>query len=252
MESSYIQVPFLKTSGYCPVCEKHTTFQANTEWLRDTLLCVNCGSIPRERALFAVIQMYFPNWRNLFIHECSPAKRYVSSKLRNESLSYIGTHYDVTIPFGSSHPDGEYRSEDLENQTFHSELFDLVITQDVFEHLFRPDKAISEIARTLKPGGAHICSFPIVNKSLPSRRRATLQSDGTVIHHMDPIYHGNPIDPSGSLVTIDYGYDIADYLDRWSNLNTTIIYIDDIDRGIKGEYIEILVSRKGCSSSVIL
>ncbi|WP_371419407.1 methyltransferase domain-containing protein [Bradyrhizobium sp. CCBAU 051011] len=35
---------------------------------------------------------------------------------------------------------------------FADDTFDLVITQDVFEHIFRPDLAISDIARTLKIG----------------------------------------------------------------------------------------------------
>ncbi|WP_424361378.1 methyltransferase domain-containing protein [Methylocystis parvus] len=236
--------PFLKVAGYCPVCESKAEFLAESEWLRDTLLCVGCGSVPRERALLATLKMYYPHWRDLTIHECSPAERKVSYKLRDEAKSYIGTHFDRSTPFGEMNAEGKYRSEDLENQTFATESFDLVITQDVFEHLFRPDKAIAEIARTLRPGGAHICSFPIGNKSLPSKRRATLQADGDVIHHMEPIYHGNPIDPSGSLVTMDYGYDIAEYFDRWSGLNTTIVYMEDMTRGISGEYIEILVSRK--------
>jgi len=37
------------------------------------------------------------------------------------------------------------------------ESFDLVITQDFFEHVLRPAK---EIARTLKSGGAHIYAVP--------------------------------------------------------------------------------------------
>jgi len=38
--------------------------------------------------------------------------------------------------------------------------FDLVITQDFFEHVLRPAKAFAEIARTLKPGGALIYAVP--------------------------------------------------------------------------------------------
>jgi ubiquinone/menaquinone biosynthesis C-methylase UbiE len=43
-----------------------------------------------------------------------------------------------------------------EAQSFPAESFDIVVTQDVFENLFAPDRAIKEIARTLRPGGAHI------------------------------------------------------------------------------------------------
>jgi hypothetical protein len=66
-----------------------------------------------------------------------------------------------------------------------------------------------------------------------------------VEHLHPPVFHGNPMDPDGALVTVDWGYDIADYLDRASGLSTTIWSIDDLSRGIRAEYIEVLVSRKG-------
>jgi SAM-dependent methyltransferase len=92
--------------------------------------------------------------------------------------------------------------------TFPDGTFDLVATQDVFEHLFDPFGAEREILRTLRPGGLHVFSCPIVLKNLPSRRRANLV-DGQVVHFLERQYRGNPIDEAGSLVTIDGGYDIV-------------------------------------------
>lgn len=40
--------------------------------------------------------------------------------------------------------------------TLEDESFDLVISQDVFEHLFNPELAFAEVARTLELGGAHL------------------------------------------------------------------------------------------------
>lgn len=117
------------------------------------------------------------------------------------------------------------------------------MTQDVFEHLFHPDKAIAEIARTLRPGGAHVMTVPIILKDKPSRPRATI-ADGEVVMHGPVEYHGNPVDSSGSLVTRDWGYDIADYLFEHSAMPTSIFYIDDMSRGIRAEFIDIVVSRK--------
>jgi SAM-dependent methyltransferase len=132
----------------------------------------------------------------------------------------------------------------LESQTFVDESFDLVITQDVMEHIFNPDKAFSDIARTLKPGGAHIFTVPLVRKEQPSVRNATKDENGnvTILHYPD--YHGNPIDSQGSLVTMYWGYDICDYILQHSGLYTTIVYIDNISLGIRAELIEVLISRK--------
>jgi SAM-dependent methyltransferase len=241
-----------RVDGFCPICAVPATFIATRDdaldvqwwphWFRDALICDKCGSLPRHRALFATIERYYPNWRQLDIHESSGIAHAASLKLRTGAASYTDTQYDPSIGFGSMHEHG-YRSEDLEAQTFPDERFDLVVTQDVFEHLFNPGAAIREIARTLRPGGAHICTVPIVRGSEPSRRRARLV-DRRIQHLLEPQYHGNPVSAEGSLVCIDWGYDIATFLARESGLVVTIVYIDDIGRGIQAAYNEVLVAQK--------
>ncbi|MBA2591465.1 MAG: class I SAM-dependent methyltransferase [Gammaproteobacteria bacterium] len=46
--------------------------------------------------------------------------------------------------------------EDLEQQTFADEAFDLIVTQDVLEHEFPPDLVHQQIGRTLRSGGPHV------------------------------------------------------------------------------------------------
>ena len=164
-----------------------------------------------------------------------------SGKLSDRSLSKSPRTQPQSTRYSSS---SGWRNEDLENQTFADETFDLVISQDVMEHIFNPEKAFSEIARTLKPGGAHIFTVPIVNKQKPSRVRATLEVNGEINYLEEAQYHGNPVNPKGSLVTRDWGYDICNFILKHSGLYTTIAYIDDISLGIRAEYIEVLISRK--------
>ena len=189
------------------------------------------------------IGKYFPGWRSFSIHESSPTPRGASEKLRRHAAHYVPTHYFAGFPRGDMHPSG-FQNQDLENQTFPDETFDLVITQDVMEHIFNPAKAFTEIARTLKPGGAHIFSVPLVNKERPSEIWAQRDEKGGISYLHEPEYHGNPISEEGSLVTMHWGYDICDFIYKHSGLCTSINYIDDISRGIRAEYIEILVSRK--------
>lgn len=233
---------YFEHRGFCCVCDKEVTFAADGPYFRSTLRCPFCKLAPRYRALFACLTKFFPDWREMDIHESSPGWDLVSRRLAKEAKSYIATQWDTSIPFGAIHPKG-YRSEDLQAQTFADETFDLVVTQDVFEHIFEPDKAIAEIARTLKPGGAFIATVPIVLKTRPSRRRASLV-DGRIVHHLEAQYHGNPISNDGALVVMDWGYDIASYLHRHSGLNVIMIQIDDIDLGIRADLIEVLVATK--------
>jgi len=232
---------FFEHEGKCPVCDSTLGFRAHGLPLRNSFLCLNCSSSPRERAIIETINIFYPNWRDLTIHESSPGSMGSSKKLQAECRNYIASQYDTSIPFGTSK--NGYVSQDLENQTFEDESFDIVITQDVFEHIFRPDLAIKEICRTLRVGGAHICTVPMVMREAPSLRRA--EKIGDDVRYIYPAeYHKNPIDETGSLVTVDWGFDIAGYFSCHGPLVTTIVHIDDLEKGIRAEINEVLVCRK--------
>lgn len=232
----------LRNEGYCPVCASDTIFLAEHPWLRDHYLCTKCCSIPRERALMRVLNSFYPAWRELTIHETSPGNRGASVKIAGECGNYIASHYFANVP-GGSFKDG-IRCENLEKLSFADESVDIHISQDVMEHIFSPNLAFKEIARTLRPGGAHIFTVPIVNKFQSTRRRATLLSDGTIQHLCSAQYHGNPIDAQGCLVTFDWGYDICQEIFGASGMFTHIIQIDDLNNGIRAEYVDVLVAIK--------
>jgi SAM-dependent methyltransferase len=239
---SRTSIPVLTSSGRCPACAANVTFVAHDSWLRDHFLCSNCGSIPRERALMAVVEMYFPQWRGLTVHESSPVDRGASKRLRQECAHYIPSQYFPDRPPGSMVR--KVRCENLEALTFADASIDLHITQDVLEHVFHPSQVFREIARTLKPGGAHIFTVPIGNRQAPSKLRASIDAEGVISHLEAPVYHGNPISEEGSLVTVDWGYDICSRIFEACGLYTHLIYIDDLSRGIRAELIEVLVTIK--------
>jgi SAM-dependent methyltransferase len=131
----------------------------------------------------------------------------------------------------------------LEKQTFPDACFDLVVTGDVFEHVLDPAPAFSEIARTLRPGGAHVFTVPWYwwKQTLVRARR---NDDGTTMYLEAPEYHGNPIDEGGSLVVTEWGPDLCDFIFRASGLTTSAILIRDMKLGLAGEFCEVFISAK--------
>jgi SAM-dependent methyltransferase len=224
-------------------------FVALEPYLRNSYFCSHCGSIPRERALMATIELYFPKWRELVIHESSPGSGGASKRLAEE-----GTHYIASQYFADKLPgtlvDG-VRCENLEALSFADESIDLHITQDVMEHVFHPAQVFREIARTLKLGGAHIFTAPLEKKHEPSVVRARLDADGTVTHFDTAVYHGNPVSAQGSLVTIDWGYDICRHIFEACGLFTHLVHLDDLSKGIRADLNEVLVTIKPRAGALV-
>ena len=232
-----------KNYGFCYSCNQITQFIASNQWWRDFYICDHCGSIPRERAVMYCIEKFFPDWREKKIHETSPVARGTSLRLKNEAKDYTATQYFPEVKRGKIYRG--FRNENMEQLTFDDQSIDLHISQDVFEHIFDPAKAFREIARTLKAGGAHIFTTPLVNKNMPTEWCAKMKPDGTIQHLISPPeYHGNPVSSNGSLVTVHWGYDITQYIFDACGLFTEMVYIDALVLGIRAEFIEVLITRK--------
>ena len=226
--------------GVCPICEKKTMFIKNDPWLRDHYLCVKCHSIPRQRAIVNALNIFCPDWPVMTIHESSPGgvnSDYFRKKCKNYSYSYF---FPDIQP--GSYKDGA-RCENLEKMSFDNDLFDIFVTQDVFEHVIHPDRAFREIARVLKPGGIHIFTVPLYRELQVTRPRI-LEMNGEIQHILEPVYHGNPIDSQGSLVTFDYGMDFPEIIFRSSGSITTIYLQKDPSMGLDAEFLEVFISKK--------
>lgn len=235
----------LRYEGFCPICEAPAVFSAATDWYRDSLLCKGCegGSIPRERALAVVLNELRPNWRDLSIHESSAADRSISAKMAKEAREYTGSQLFPDEPSGATV--GAYRNENLESLTFGDASFDITVTLDVMEHVYHPDKVFQEIYRTLKPGGLYICTFPVrKNQVTPWERRFEWLPDGRRFDIQQPEIHGNPVSNIGSIVTVDWGYDLHQQIPQWAPFDVRVYRFSDKTHGILGEYTEVIACRK--------
>lgn len=233
---------FYEQKGFCVICNKKVIFSATNSWFRDHYHCPNCKSIPRERALLHVLSKVYPHYKNLIIHESSPSFRATSLKLKNTAQNYSYSYYIEGKKSGEYLEKFNCYCQDLGNTSFQENIFDIVITQDVMEHIFNIENIFKEIARILKIGGSHIFTTPLVNKNKPTVQRALFEN-GNIIYLLPAQYHGNPIDKNGSLVTYDLGYDIAKFIP--ANCFFTIYFIEDKELGLeKTEYNEVCVMTK--------
>ena len=189
------------------------------------------------------LKMRVPNWRELNIHESSASDRGISRKMSLEAKHYTATQFFTDEAPGSIIKG--CRNENLEQQTFADESFDVVVTLDVMEHVFNPEKVYKEIFRTLKTNGLYIHTFPIYkDRTAPFEVTTATAGDGSIIHLLPPEYHGNPVDDKGSLVTHYYGYDIAREIHQWSGFDVEICRFWDAHHGIMGEFTEVVICRK--------
>jgi SAM-dependent methyltransferase len=184
-----------------------------------------------------VLETEFPDWRNLSIHESSPSGP-VMTKLASNCAQYSISFFFDSVPLGSVY-EGK-QCENLECLSFDNATFDLFITQDVFEHVKHPERAFREIARVLKPGGAHVFTVPwLETRKTESRVLIKEEKIQTV---KDPEYHGSPFDDDGCLVITDWGHDMHEIIYKHSGLNTKIHTPIDSKLGIVGDCLEVFVS----------
>jgi SAM-dependent methyltransferase len=196
------------------------------------------------RALLCVLDEQVPDWRTKQIFEAAgdgPA----SDMIRRNAAGYISSHFYPGREPGTTQ--NGHRVEDLQRLTFPDESFDLVVTQDVFEHVLRPDAAFAEIARVLRPGGAHVFTVPIW-PSPATVVRARARADGGVEHLLPAEYHGDPVSQR-SLVVTDWSPDIADYIQRHSGLPSQVLLRRDRSLGLDGEHLDVVISWKPVPSA---
>lgn len=121
--------------------------------------------------------------------------------------------------------------EDLLNLSFPDAKFHAVVVNDVFEHVPDIDRCLRELARVTAPGGHLITTFPFNMGAEESVVRARLGASG-IEYLSEPEYHGNPMDPQGSLVFEIPGWDILARTRAagWSNVR--MVYHQSLKHGI--------------------
>jgi SAM-dependent methyltransferase len=200
----------------CSICGGSSNFIIQKDISLRESLCPACGTSQRTCDLAKIILDTFLPKSNFSLRTAVEKLSYLSifeaqsSGPVHNTLSrlphYICSEYFDNIERGRKNKDG-IMCQDLQNLTFPSNNFDLIITQDVLEHIQEPEKAFIEIRRVLKPGGFHIFTIPY-HESRPTLRRIVIEN-GKKIHMYPEVYHGDPLREQGALVFTDFGSDMS-------------------------------------------
>ncbi len=244
--SRFIYLEQIKTNTeYCPICDKDVLLVEVDSSQREGYLCTECLSTPRQRLLINTLNAYISGWEKLIIHESSPGGA-SSQYIRERAACYNSSQYFPNHDSGEmvTYKNEEILCQNIEEMSFENNAFDLFITQDVFEHILNPDDAFKDICRVLKKDGKHIFTVPRDINLEKSMHRAKEGLRGDIILTQEPIYHKNPVDKDGSLVTFDYGKDLEDLICKASNMKTQVYINKAENRQLGNLPTEVFISNK--------
>lgn len=191
--------------GLCPLCGNYTVFTKWTEALRETGVCTACGARNRQRQIaYLLSRIYAKDGR---FRSISNTDLRIYNLESNGSLHKVlarNPNYVSSEFLGTGRSPGEIvgdlRHEDAHSLSFDDASLDLVISSDVWEHLPDPYTAHREVYRVLRKGGRHVFTVPFYQGQFLDEQRARLNSDHSIEHLLDPIYHNDPLNPEGVLV----------------------------------------------------
>lgn len=207
--------------GYCEPCGKKSRFfvdmlycEENSDhdripnW-RERLVCPFCKLNNRQRLIATLMRSWIETNRRepatIYMMEfVTPIFEWARREFHSHKLE--GSEY-----LGPDYAAGEIvrgiRHEDVQQLGFGNESIDLIVSNDVIEHVPDPERAFAECARVLRATGELLMTVPFYTAEFESVRRANLEG-GKVRHLLPAIYHGNPISEKGSLVFSDFGWDM--------------------------------------------
>ena len=215
--------------GWCEVCEGRTAFHVDTMWgmqtrgggfwepnWRERCLCACCQLNTRQRVIAARVRDHVRSIASQPIdvyltEQVTPIFHWLTHSV--PQARWVGSEYLGPTAVGGIVNEAGIRHEDVERLSFGKDSFDLVVSNDVLEHVDDPEKALSEILRVLRPGGVLLLTVPFHTNLQENQQRAKITANG-LVHHLPEVYHGNPVSEDGSLVFTDFGWEFLDQMKR--------------------------------------
>lgn len=215
--ASVLRVRRAPVTGRCTVCGRLTIFVWVDANVRDGLACPSCWSVARHRLVAKTLLEALGQAGSLSRLRSLDAAVYIADRHGPlmRGLAHVRdavTTSDLIPGYElGAHLPGGGTCQDLEQLTFPDASFDVVVTEDVLEHVRRPDSAFAEIHRVLRPGGVHVFTVPFAPDAPTLTRVDTSGEDDVLL--MEPEWHGDSV--RGRILAYRrFGHDIFDQLER--------------------------------------
>jgi SAM-dependent methyltransferase len=213
----------------CNICGSDSSFHCLEGFTLRESICNRCGVSRRTSDLAGIILQTFCSG---FKIPLSCGLQYLArlSIFEAESTGILHDYLEVLPHFicseyyddmkpGTVNTDG-IRCEDLRQTTFPDSCFDLIVTQDVLEHVSNPHAAFEEIFRILRPGGYHIFTVPY-HEGWKTRTRIN-GSGNDERDRLPRIFHYDRLRKEGAPVYTDFGSDLVAILEGYGFLTDSI------------------------------
>lgn len=207
--------------AFCFYCNKKTKMKIDFQYgwktdngkiipnLRERLECEQCHLNSRMRATLHMLSFLCGDLTKKKIYiteELTP----LFNLLKKEYNTVVGSEFIPDKEKGALIRIDENKTinnQDLTKLTYSNNEFDLILSLDVFEHIFDYRKALSEIFRVLKSDSYFVFSVPFSLNSKNNIMRAKIKNN-IIINILPPEYHGDPVTKNGCLCFYHFGWEI--------------------------------------------
>lgn len=208
--------------GYCVACEQVQIFTINAgpdfgpgyPNLREGMVC-SCGAKNRDRLMILAGKAdILAGDRTIFFGAFSCWADW-ATRHRGDRVEFCEFLPDpATRGQGVTIEGVSVRNEDLTKMTFGDEYANVIVHQDVLEHIPDYEAAFRETFRVLKPGGRTIFTAPFFHTLDDTFVRARLLPTGELEHFAPEERHGDPLASEGILAFYNFGWSLMEDVRR--------------------------------------
>ena len=241
----------------CTVCGQRAYAEGFADvlhGLRETGACSKCHATNRHRQLGLILADIASEYSGRRLRSVADVAGLGLRIHNTESTGPVhnrlatSSGYTASEYFGAQYTSGDdvggVMHQDLMALSFEQNSLDVLISSDVFEHVAAPYVAHREIFRVLRPGGFHVFTIPFIETGYLDDCRARVDSDGSVLHLAEPVYHADPVnsDP-GALVFTYFSLEMFVKL-KEIGFDTELHWIHRPSAGILGQEATVFVAVK--------